>query len=236
MKFSWEKSCRAIFEFCLLDALLSLPYEIFVDYYVEGYRPRKCSCRNHLLLFTMFSSFLRHTNHQKAFSLSVLSLSLSFTTTNRKKTQTEAALPKEEELFENQCLKRQLFQPKLPYPAWDYDWDGHSIQGKNDLEGHKTGKARKVKGKTRHIILVRHGQYDESSQEDKDRILTQLGRLQATKTGQRLAEWAKGYNYFEDPDFNGPLAMVPTIHVSNMTRAKETALRRTATFTATNSK
>lgn len=171
----------------------------------------------------MFSSFLRHTNHQKAFALSVVSLSLSSTTTNRKKTQTEAALPKEEELFENQCLKRQLFQPKLPYPAWDYDWDGHSIPGKNDLEGHKTGKARKVKGKTRHIILVRHGQYDESSQEDKDRILTQLGRLQATKTGQRLAEWAKGYNYFEDPDFNGPLTMVPTIHVSNMTRAKETA-------------
>lgn len=90
------------------------------------------------------------------------------------------------ELFEKQCLKRQLHQPKVPYPAWDYNWDDRAIPGKTDLEGHKSGKARKVKGKTRHIILVRHGQYDETYNEDEKRKLTPLGRVQATKTGKRL--------------------------------------------------
>lgn len=89
-------------------------------------------------------------------------------------------------LFQNQCLERQMHKPKLPYPAWDYNWDGKVIDGTTDLEGHRSGKARKKTGKTRHIILVRHGQYDETFPEDEKRKLTALGRRQASKTGKRL--------------------------------------------------
>ena len=81
-----------------------------------------------------------------------------------------------------------MFQPKLPYPAWNYNWDGRMVPGKTDLDGHKTGEAKTVKGKTRHIILVRHGQYVETSSDDESRKLTKLGRLQATKTGKRLGK------------------------------------------------
>jgi serine/threonine-protein phosphatase PGAM5 len=90
------------------------------------------------------------------------------------------------------------------------------------LEGHRQGKARGMPGKTRHIILVRHGQYDETSHKDEKRKLTPLGRLQATKTGQRLAEIVKGSTQFENSRFHGP-CKVAAIRVSNMTRAKETA-------------
>ena len=93
---------------------------------------------------------------------------------------------KDTTLFQNQCLERQMYKPKLPYPAWDYNWDGRVIDGATDLEGHRSGKAHKQKGKTRHIILVRHGQYDETCPEDEKRKLTALGRIQATKTGKRL--------------------------------------------------
>lgn len=93
---------------------------------------------------------------------------------------------KDTNMFQNQCLERQMYKPKLPYPAWDYNWDGKVVDGTTDLEGHRSGKARKQKGKTRHIILVRHGQYDETFHEDEKRKLTALGRIQATKTGKRL--------------------------------------------------
>jgi len=126
-------------------------------------------------------------------------------------------------LFQNQCLERQMYKPKLPYPAWDYNWDGKVIKGITDLEGHLSGKARKRKGKTRHVILVRHGQYDETFPEDEKRKLTALGRIQATKTGKRLANWAKGTEAFDKNSFNGPCQMISKIRVSNMTRAKETA-------------
>jgi serine/threonine-protein phosphatase PGAM5 len=114
-----------------------------------------------------------------------------------------------------------MHQPKFPYPAWDYNWDGRMTPS-TSLESHRKGLARNVRGKTRHIILVRHGQYDESSKDDEHRKLTPLGRLQATKTGQRLAEWTKGSSNFDDPSFHGPCP-IKAIRVSNMTRAKETA-------------
>eukprot|EP00980_Cylindrotheca_fusiformis_P002242 scaffold517_cov119-Cylindrotheca_fusiformis.AAC.25 len=175
----------------------------------------------------MFGAFLRCSQHQRLVAISTLSVAAQVVP--QKKTQSEAASTKEkEELFEGQCLKRQLHQPKVPYPAWDYNWDGKAIPGTTDLEGHKSGKARKVKGKTRHILLVRHGQYDETSREDEKRKLTALGRVQATKTGKRLgannqSEWARGSYIFEQESFNGPCPLVPKVRVSNMLRAKETA-------------
>ena len=46
----------------------------------------------------------------------------------------------------------ELFAPSVPYPRWDSDWDGR-----------KAISASRADGITRHLILVRHGQYDESS-------------------------------------------------------------------------
>lgn len=59
----------------------------------------------------------------------------------------------------------------------------------------------------RHIILVRHGQYNLSGATDPDRILTELGRSQAKLTGQRLAELKIPIDDFV---------------ISTMTRAQET--------------
>ena len=44
-----------------------------------------------------------------------------------------------------------------------------------------TSKANRI------LLLVRHGQYDQSGEMDEEHILTALGRRQADVTGQRLA-------------------------------------------------
>lgn len=59
---------------------------------------------------------------------------------------------------------------------------------------------------TRHVILIRHGQY-VASDDDRFRILTDLGRQQATITGQRLKDLGLKFD-----------KMV----ISTMTRAQET--------------
>lgn len=70
-----------------------------------------------------------------------------------------------------------------PAPAWrrewNHDWDGrHPAQGKS-----------RYQGKVRHILLIRHGQYDL---DDPEHGLTQLGFEQARVTGKRLATEAEG--------------------------------------------
>lgn len=91
-------------------------------------------------------------------------------------------------LFQCQCLERQLYEPKVPYPAWDYNWDG-KMTDDTSMDGHLKGKIKKLikSKKTRHIILIRHGQYDREPKNDSERKLTPLGRIQAIKTGKRLA-------------------------------------------------
>lgn len=59
----------------------------------------------------------------------------------------------------------------------------------------------------RHLILIRHGQYNLDGKLDADRILTKLGRLQAEYTGKRLKE------------LNLPFT---TMVKSTMSRAQET--------------
>lgn len=72
-------------------------------------------------------------------------------------------------------------------------------------------------GITKHIILIRHGQYDETNPEDHKRLLTPLGRHQAALTGQRLGALIRGVN----EEF-GP-CNVKVVRVSDLARAKETA-------------
>jgi serine/threonine-protein phosphatase PGAM5 len=126
-------------------------------------------------------------------------------------------------LFEG-CLQRQIRTPQIPYPAWDYNWDDKmtSISSPESVSTAQGLRESKAQGKTRHIILVRHGQYDETHKEDGQRILTPLGRRQAVKTGQRLAILARGGMGGMEERFDAP-CNIKAIHQSDMARAKETA-------------
>ena len=77
---------------------------------------------------------------------------------------------------------------------WDYNWDNREGEGKSRA--------------SRHLILIRHGQYNLSGSSDQERSLTSLGRTQAEMTGLRLAELSLPYTHI--------------LH-SDMTRAVQTA-------------
>lgn len=144
------------------------------------------------------------------------------TTTKKKKTKTAQKKVKDDKLFHGQCLERQMFRPTLPYPLWNYDWDGRMrFETTLDALSTQDGLVNSQRGTKRHIILIRHGQYDETSPQDEKRKLTDLGRRQAELTGKRLAELARG-GHLQHERFEGP-CRIKAIHVSNMTRAKETA-------------
>jgi len=116
--------------------------------------------------------------------------------------------------------KRQLWQPTLEYPLWDTNWDGRRMPttGNTDDDRRAKRKLRK-EGVTRHIILIRHGQYTENERLDENRVLTELGRKQANLTGKRLKEMIDGVEGSDE--FTG--CSVRVVRVSNMARAKETA-------------
>jgi hypothetical protein len=60
--------------------------------------------------------------------------------------------------------RRQLWQPRYPYPLWDRDWDGREPPVSVDKEADRQhARLLRKSGVTRHIILIRHGQYDENS-------------------------------------------------------------------------
>jgi len=123
-----------------------------------------------------------------------------------------------DDLFYGQCLKRQVYNPQVPYPAWDYNWDGR-MTADTTLEAlsNKEHQKKINKGTTRHVIFIRHGQYDETHEEDDKRVLTALGRIQAELTGRRLAIMRKGFG----ETFGA--CNITAICSSDMTRAKETA-------------
>jgi serine/threonine-protein phosphatase PGAM5 len=120
--------------------------------------------------------------------------------------------------FHNLFPKRQLWQPKMEYPLWDKNWDDRVPASTGDAEkDHLQMRQLRKNGVTRHIILVRHGQYIETEQEDSKKVLTELGRQQADLTGKRLKEMLEGAN----KEF-GP-CNIKVVRVSTMARAKETA-------------
>jgi len=119
------------------------------------------------------------------------------------------------ERFDWYSPKSQTHKPKRPYPWWDDDWDLKQNDGKGN-------------GVTRHIILIRHGQYDETYEEDEKRKLTELGRKQAHLTGKRIAELIRGGSSITSAtDSDGKSLFKPCqvgiIRVSGMKRAMETA-------------
>jgi serine/threonine-protein phosphatase PGAM5 len=122
-------------------------------------------------------------------------------------------------------------------PMWDPDWDARQLPSLGDTQLDRDRQSHiRSKGVTRHIILVRHGQYHETHKEDHKRILTPLGRQQAHLTGARIASMIQGAmkndnngesdaNNNNDND-NAALftpCKVVAIRVSDMARAKETA-------------
>ena len=124
----------------------------------------------------------------------------------------------EEGEFHGLFPKRQLWRPKVEYPLWDDNWDGRELPSTGDtmVDRERMRRIRKT-GVTRHIILIRHGQYDETHREDEKRRLTELGKKQAELTGKRIAEMIRG----ADESF-GPCKVI-VLRVSNLIRAKETA-------------
>lgn len=97
--------------------------------------------------------------------------------------------------------------------AWDDDWDGRHPDGKEELE-----ELKKTRGKViRHIFLIRHGQYNL---DDKAHGLTELGKHQSKKTGERLRAMADGLK----KDHYGEIKVQwKSVTSSQLLRAKETA-------------
>jgi serine/threonine-protein phosphatase PGAM5 len=93
-------------------------------------------------------------------------------------------------------------QTCLERSTWDSNWDRrHTAAASHDDEA-------PMPTATRHLLLIRHGQYVMEGSSDDQRVLTELGRKQAAATGQRLAVLGL------------PLTRIV---VSNMKRARETA-------------
>ncbi|KAK6968418.1 serine/threonine-protein phosphatase PGAM5 mitochondrial-like isoform X1 [Biomphalaria glabrata] len=104
-----------------------------------------------------------------------------------------------------------------PSVKWDFNWDRREPssllpppKGKTDSElaDYKKQLENSTPTASRHLLLIRHGQYFDNAAVDKDRFLTALGRAQAEVTGMRLK------------DLDLPYTVLIS---STMTRAIETA-------------
>ncbi|XP_045611943.1 serine/threonine-protein phosphatase PGAM5, mitochondrial isoform X2 [Procambarus clarkii] len=106
-----------------------------------------------------------------------------------------------------------------PSVKWDWNWDRREPQSlvkphnlKHDANNNVNDieeRFEKVRATaSRHLIFIRHGQYNLDGATDSERYLTQLGREQAALTGERLKILDFPYS---------------RIVYSTMTRAAETA-------------
>jgi len=115
-----------------------------------------------------------------------------------------------------------------PSVQWNHNWDRRApsslikparsssalVNSEKQVKDDKTKDDFEV-GKhsskaTRHIFLIRHGQYEIKANEAELRVLTKLGREQAALTGLRLNELASKINFTK-------------MHKSTMIRAVQTA-------------
>lgn len=121
-------------------------------------------------------------------------------------------------LKKNSNLAHSSFQTNLtPTTEWDSNWDHRAItsvvkplpkDASPEKENAYNEQVDKHRSKAvRHILLIRHGQYNLNGISDKDRTLTELGRSQAKITGDRLAQ-------LKFP--------ITDVVISTMTRAQET--------------
>lgn len=82
--------------------------------------------------------------------------------------------------------KRKLTCSDKQFTPWDYNWDRRAPA--SDAADSTDGEKPKKATASRHLILIRHGQYDLSQKQDELRVLTELGHKQAAITGKRLKE------------------------------------------------
>jgi len=85
-----------------------------------------------------------------------------------------------------------------PEAKWDFNWDHREpkslvkplkANASPTDENKHNEKLEAVKSKAvRHILLIRHGQYNLDGSTDTERHLTEVGRQQAAFTGERLKE------------------------------------------------
>lgn len=100
------------------------------------------------------------------------------------------------------------FEPSV---KWDSNWDRldpKSLVKPEVLKANPDEISIKTPKTTRHLYLIRHGQYAVEEKDDKNRILSKLGREQANFTGLRLK------------DLNHPYSVIIN---STLTRAIETS-------------
>lgn len=109
-----------------------------------------------------------------------------------------------------------------PTVKWDWNWDRREAESlvkpsklvkdnnnNSDFIENSNGQLEKYRSTaSRHLIFIRHGQYNLDGCTESDRYLTQLGRDQAALTGERLK--VLGFPYSK-------------LVYSTMTRATETA-------------
>lgn len=83
-----------------------------------------------------------------------------------------------------------------PSVKWERNWDLREpeslVRPKRDATPEEENRYNEQKAKiksraVRHLILIRHGQYNLDGPTDKEKKLTDLGRIQADLTGRRLA-------------------------------------------------
>ena len=70
--------------------------------------------------------------------------------------------------------KNKLACSDKPITPWDYNWDRRAPAP--DAADRTDGEKPKKPTASRHLILIRHGQYDLSQKQDELRVLTELGR------------------------------------------------------------
>ena len=75
---------------------------------------------------------------------------------------------------------------------WNYNWDYREPK-KKGTGGEGEGDEESKSVATRHLILIRHGQYEQWHKDSDLKRLTELGRRQAKATGERLKQLEDNY-------------------------------------------
>ena len=96
---------------------------------------------------------------------------------------------------------------KCKSKAWEYNWDFRQPSALVNPNSSDEELEKKKSSTRRRLYLIRHGQYELDKENDKEKVLTELGREQAKCTGKYLSKL--GVKYSE-------------IVISTMTRANET--------------
>lgn len=66
---------------------------------------------------------------------------------------------------------------------WDTNWDKMAPRSKEPSEGGE-GEVQPASTASRHLILIRHGQYEHWHKDSEKKVLTELGKQQAVATGE----------------------------------------------------